>query len=108
MSHTQTNHDLRRLAAVSYLPLLGPIVLYGHSRNRFVCLHALQGTLLSVYLLLAYAVPVAGVYLALGVLAVLLSGMIHAAGGHDYRVFGLGHFLDWVLSLTLHKNSPAN
>ncbi len=92
-----TQYD-RKLAAVSYVPLLGLIVLYGHRREHFVCFHALQGVVLSLYFFVAYFVPMIGIYLALLFAAIAVSGFIHAVAGQDYRIFGLGHFLDWVLA----------
>ncbi len=99
MSHTQSQISprARQLAAVSYIPLIGLIVLYGHREEHFIYFHALQGVILSLYFFVAYFVPVIGIYLALLFAAVAVSGFVHAVAGQDYRVLGLGHFLDWLL-----------
>lgn len=93
----KTLHSARHLAAVSYVPLIGLIVLYGHRHDRFVRFHALQGTFLSLYFLIAYFIPVYGVYLALLFLAMSASGFIYATRGLEFRVWGLGHFLAWII-----------
>jgi uncharacterized membrane protein len=91
-----TDKKSRNLAAVSYIPPVGLIALYGHWPDRFVRFHALQGSILALYFFIAYFVPFVGPYLALLIAAVMISGFIHAAAGKDYRVFGLGHALEWI------------
>jgi len=89
--------EKRKLAAVSYIPLLGPVVLFGHRHDAFIYFHALQGSLLSLYVIISYFIPVAGPYISLGLAGLAIAGFLHAVHGRDYLVFGLGHFLRLII-----------
>jgi len=89
--------EKRKLAAVSYIPLLGPVVLIGHRGDPFIYFHALQGSLLSLYLIAGYFIPIAGPYIALGLAGLAVAGFLHAVHGREYLIFGLGHFIRFVI-----------
>ncbi len=87
----------RKLAAVSYVPLIGLIVWYGHRRDDFIHWHAIQGTAVSLYLMISYLIPHFGQYLALMFGAVAVIGFIRAMHGERWHVPLLGDFLEMVL-----------
>lgn len=95
---TSLSLHARKLAAVGYIPLLSLVIWYGHHRDAFIRWHAVQGSAVSLYLILAYLLPVVGPYLALACSAVSVIGFIRAMHGHVYRVPLLGDFLDLLVA----------
>lgn len=95
---TTISLHIRKLAAVAYVPLIGPVVWYGHKHDAFIRWHAIQGSAVSLYLITAYLVPYFGQYLALMFGAVAVIGFIRAMHGELWRVPLLGDFLAMVLS----------
>lgn len=83
----------RKLAAVSYVPLIGPLVWHGHKKDAFIRWHAIQGSVVSLYLIMGYLIPHFGQYLALMFGAVAVIGFMRAMHGEKWRVPLLGDFL---------------
>lgn len=88
---------LRKLAAVGYVPFIGPIVIYGHRTTPFIYFHAAQGTVLSLYLIVAYFLPAVGPYIALIFAGLMAAGFIHAVHGQMYRVPIIGDLIAWLV-----------
>jgi len=85
------------LAAVSYLPLLGILVYLGHRRDPYVAFHALQGSAISAYTVIAYFIPGFGQYICLAFAGLLATGFFHAARGEEFRIPVLASFLDFFV-----------
>ena len=95
------------LAAVSYIPLVNLIVLWGHRSDHFVVFHTLQGLLLSVYFLLSYfLIPKFGAYVALIFAALAASGFIQAATGKIYHIPLISDFVEWLAKIFDKQKKP--
>ena len=86
----------RKLAAASYIPLFGMVVWYGHRENPFIAYHAVQGSMLGLYMIVAYYIPAFGPFLALMFAAVATSGFIHALAGKDFAIPFLSDAARWI------------
>ncbi|MFH0834397.1 MAG: hypothetical protein V2A63_03340 [Patescibacteria group bacterium] len=96
--HTHTHIATRnQTAAVGYIPLLNFIIFWAYRHERFVVEHAINGILLSIYLLGAYfLIPDFGIYIALIFVAGVAAGFIHASAGKEFRLPPIADFVDWV------------
>lgn len=101
------SENKKELAAVGYIPLLNVAVAVAYRRESEIFFHALQGLMLSVYFLLSYfVVPGFGIYLAVMLLALLVSGFIQTALGQSFRIPLLADFLDLIVK-AFDKNKVA-
>ncbi|MFA6458626.1 MAG: hypothetical protein WCV72_04560 [Patescibacteria group bacterium] len=95
-SHTHITHR-NQTAAVGYIPLMNFLILWAHRRDRFILEHALNGVLLTIYLLGAYfLIPDFGIYIALIFIAGVAAGFIHASSGREFRLPLIADFVDWL------------
>ena len=82
--------DLKKnkdIAAVSYIPLLGAMILFLRRESPFVQFHARQGLALFFCWIGLYIIPGIGGMLSLLALAGMGIGFINAAQGEYYRIF---------------------
>ncbi len=95
-SHTHITHR-NQTAAVGYIPLMNLLILWAHRHDRFILEHALNGVLLTIYLLGAYfLIPDFGIYIALIFIAGVAAGFIHASSGREFRLPLISDFVDWL------------
>lgn len=79
---------------------MGFLILAKHYRNNFIAFHALQGSILTVYLFLAYfLIPDFGGIISLIFVAMTATGFIYTASGKDYRIPLFSDFLEWLVKL---------
>lgn len=86
----------KKLAAVSYIPLLGPVIAWAHRRDAFIGRHAVQGSLIGLYLVLAYFVPGVGPYLALAFTLAAIGGFAHAMQGQEFEIPVFSDLAGWL------------
>jgi hypothetical protein len=101
------SQNKKELTAVCYIPLANIAVAVAYRRDSEILFHALQGLMLSAYFLLSYfVVPGFGIYLAVLILALLVSGFIQTALGQNFRIPLLADFLDSIVKV-FDKNKVA-
>jgi uncharacterized membrane protein len=83
MNDIQKNKDI---AAASYIPLLGAMILFLRRESPFVQFHARQGFVLFLAWIIFYAIPNIGPIISLLPVAGMIIGFLNAAQGEYYRL----------------------
>lgn len=73
--------DNKDIAALGYMWVLSVFVYFYRKNSPFVRHHARQGIVLFILSILLWSIPVAGRFLELGVLALVIMGFLNAAQG---------------------------
>ena len=74
------------IAAASYIPLLGIMILFKRKDSPFVHFHARQGLVLFFIWIVLYVIPSIGNMISLIAIAGMFAGFITAAMGEYYRI----------------------
>lgn len=90
------SHDEKLFGAISYLWFLGILIFVLKRDSEFVRYHAKQGTVLFALMIVAWMIPVFGIFANIVFFILMITGLLQAYMGNHWRMPLVGTIIEKI------------
>lgn len=90
------SHDDKLFGAISYLWFLSILIFVLKRDSEFVQFHAKQGSVLFVLMVIAWMIPVFGIFANIAFFILMISGLLQAYMGNRWRMPLVGTIIEKI------------